>query len=259
MTVDAAFEIGRFYHLVEQLVGARVNGTYSVFKLLSGLRGFWPMSAMSAGGRPQDFGGQALDLSYNGGAKYGYDGLAPYAAFDGAGDYFDVGDTSALDISGAEAFVEDAAQGLTMGGWFYHNALTGYQGYVTKWGDPGQKSYGLYKNSTQAIRFLVTNDGTATTQLSSSVVPTTLSWMFIVARYRAGLSLDLYVNGTRDTLPSAPGSLFNSSRDFRIGNQHGSSSWYLDGRASLCFLCATALSDEVVDNLFSVSRLLFGV
>ena len=58
-------------------------------------------------------------------------------------------------------------------------------------------------------------------------------------------------------LVGVPASLFNSNAELRIGS--ATALYPLDGRASLCFLCAAYLSDATIRALFGQTRGLFRV
>lgn len=95
-----------------------------------GLRAAWPMSVVDYQ-RPEctDISGNGYDLqSANalGDVLFGHDptpGIAPVAVFSGAANSYltraDGGAGNWADITGAEAYIIAAQQGLTMGGWFW--------------------------------------------------------------------------------------------------------------------------------------------
>lgn len=239
------------------------------FLLLPGLRGFWPMSAFESGGNAFDQSGNGRILTYNGNPTYNYDKLVPYINLDGTGDYLSRADEAGLDILGSESYVASAARGLTIGGWFWIDVLPGANGagYIAKWNDAGvnQRSY-LIWHSTAAnvIGFYISSLGTGATifSIDSSIVPAISQWYFIVGRFDPSTELAIWINGVKDTNAVAiPAAIFNSTASLTIGRWEGGGAGvqYLDGRASLNFLCAAALSDDIIGELFSLSRGWFGV
>ena len=54
----------------------------SMYQALTGLRGFWPMSALASGGNAFDLSANVRTLTYNGNPTYDFDSLAPYIRFD---------------------------------------------------------------------------------------------------------------------------------------------------------------------------------
>jgi len=101
---------------------------------LPGLRGFWPMSSFNEAGNAYDMSEQGRVMTYNGNPLYNYDGVVPYVALDGIGDFLSRADEAGLDIIGTETYVDGAVHGLTLGGWFYFdNALGSNEKLIAKW------------------------------------------------------------------------------------------------------------------------------
>jgi len=231
---------------------------------LTGLRGYWPMSAFDDAGNAADLAGfdaAVTELTYNGNPTYSYDGLAPYIRFDGVGDYLSHIDAAHYDILGTEAFV--GVPGLTLGGWFYIEDDANAQGLITKWGAAVHRSYYLWADPSAAgdpATFQITDDGTNWDDVSLAGC-TIDAWHFVAGRYDdsdAGAELKVWVDGDSDTAATARDSIFDSDAAFMIGAREGPIT-YLTGRASHCWLCAAALSDECIHAIFQQQRSLFGV
>lgn len=94
----------------------------SMYTLLPGLRGFWPMSLFDSSGNCLDASPNAHTLTYSGNPRYCLDGLAPYLKFGGT-DYLIRADEADFDIIGTEGYVNSNLRGLTIGGWFYFETL----------------------------------------------------------------------------------------------------------------------------------------
>ena len=233
-------------------------GRCSNFLSLPGLRGFWPMSSFDEGGNAYDLSGQGRTLTYNGNPTYNYVGLAPYIDLDGTGDFLSRADEAGLDISGTESYVAAAAQGLTMGGWFYFNNLDPNRSLINKWdAATNQRAY-LFQTNTD-WRFAVSNNGVASKWLMTGVTPAAATWYFSVARFIPSTEVAIFVNMTKYAdVTAIPASLFNSNVGLGVGGSAaGGGLW--PGRISFCFLCATALSDTMIGALFQQTRNLFGV
>lgn len=231
----------------------------NTFSLLPALRGFWPMSPVAAGGSAVDLSGHGKKLGYNGAPVYNlYNDVVPYVGFDGVFDYLSHVDDALYDISGTETYIDTSIRGLTLGGWFWFNS-SGHQHFIGKWDPAGnQRGYKIQRNPvTDAIQFSTSNNGLAVYNVVSPVVVPLNAWQFIVGRFIPGSNISIFVNTTR-TGATGPVSLFNTSVEFAIGRS-GVLEEYLDGRASLCFLCAAALPDFILNDLFSISKPLFGV
>ncbi len=236
----------------------------SAFSLLPGLRGFWPMSANNESGFAIDQSGAGRYLTYNGNPVYSWQGLAPNIQFDGAGDYLSRGDEAGLDITGAETFFPAALNGLTLGGWFYFfNLATGAnQGMIGKYNDNGvgERSYMIYlEDASNTLRFIVSADGGAVVQVSSAAVSAG-NWYFVAGRFDPSTELAIFLNGVKVVNGvGVPASLYSGAADFNIGAYSNGASGLMAGAASLCFLCAAALPDVIINSLFYQTCSLFGV
>ncbi len=233
----------------------------STMLALPGLRGLWPMSVFASGGDALDLSGCDKTLTYNGNPTYHYAALHPHIYFDGTGDYLSRPDEAHFDISGTESYVAAYMQGLTLGGWFYFNANGASNGAIGKWLTGGnQQAYLLYRTNTNVINFLVSYDGSNNSGANSGAYTTIAqTWHFCVGRFttsnrEAAVWLDEHKAVA--TLGVLYTSIFNSSAALEIGR--GDGSLYLTGAASLVFLCAAALSDAQIYNVYHQTRALFG-
>ena len=227
---------------------------------LPGLRGCWTMSAFDSAGAAQDQSGHGHVLTYAGNPTYNVVGLAPYIDFDGAGDYLWRADEADLDITGLETYVPAARRGLTFGGWFYVNALTGLDGLMAKWDQIAvdERSYMIYGSGANAAA-VISQDGTAGTLVTIVNGNFALqTWQQIVGRFDPGASLDCWVNDTVTSQVTAAASVFSGAGALNIGN-YSNLLGPLNGRASLCWLCATLLSDTEIKALYQHTRALYGV
>jgi len=232
------------------------------YLLLPGLRAFWPMSSVSWLGVDQarDFSGGGLHLTNNNSADFGYDGLAPYVDFDGVNQYLSRADGGAgnwADIVGTETYIVAAQRGLTTGGWWYFDSVAATPRLVSK--NDGiaaaTSSYLLYGGGT--ANFAVYS-GANTYAVTGSAL-TTGTWYYIVGRYVPSIERAIFVNNVVATnnAPATPANINDSAAPVEIGATAGTRN--LSGKASLVFLCAAALSDEIILALFQQSRGLFGV
>jgi len=239
----------------------------SPYLALTGLRGFWPMSAFQSNGDCFDQSGNARLLTYNGNPTYNYDGLAPYLEMDGVGDFLERFDEAGLDIIGTETYIDAAVRGLTMGGWIWVTATGTDDGFMTKWNDlAGFRGYRLKQGiggPPITFAFEISSDGTAITSVSSDANSlTTGVWHFLVGRFDPSAELAIFLNSDKNTNVAAiPASIVNNAESFMIGAQApaGVPIEHMTGRASLCFLCAAYLSDDIIIGLFDQTRGAFGV
>lgn len=231
----------------------------SQYLALPALRGFWPMSSANEGGNALDLSGQGRTLTYTGNPTYNFTGLAPYIDLDGVGDYLTRADEAGLDVLGNEAYV--GAPGLTVGGWFRFDRENAQEGLICKSdGTAANRNWDLLFRGDAAgdpAQFAVSNGANSYTATGTTDL-TTATWYFIVGRYVPSTSVDLWVDAAKSsTVAGIPATANNSNAAFQIGARNGLIT--LDGRASLCFLCAAALSDSIITALYQHSRVLFGV
>ena len=96
--------------------------------------------------------------------------------------------------------------------------------------------------------------------MPTSSAITLSAWHFAVMRFTPGTEVLLFVDGTGYTdAVGVPATIFNSTAAFAIGRPGSLNAYYMDGRASLCFLCATALGIGTIRSLYQQSRALFGL
>lgn len=255
---DTTNKILRLEQKVEQLgiLDSPID-LISPFLALPGLVGFWPMSSVQRStGNAYDLSGQGRTLTYNGNPTYNiYNNLVPYIDLDGTGDYLSRTDETDLDILGTETIYNSAVRGLTLGGWFWFDSLTvSSNRHIIGKGIPGvdaNPSYSMWvwTGSTTSINFWAIGASTG----STGIICPTGQWVFCVSRWIPSTSVKMWANSSTATSTSTiPASLNNSAYTFYIMDQ-------IDGRASLCFLCANALSDTRISVLFEQTRGAFDV
>lgn len=240
---------------------------------LAGLRALWPMSAVAfANPQALDVSGNANHLRTNNVPTFGYTGLIPHVTFNGTTQYLhkvDGGATQWADIRGDEGYIEPALRGLTFGGWFNQDAQTAApeQGLISKFNTVGnQRSYLLETLDVGAVtfpRFFVSGNGIAIVGTTGANIAFG-EWFFCVCRFVPSTSTDLYFASEStpyaktSNLAGIPALIFDSGANFEIGSFNTGTFW-LDGKASLCFLCAAQLSDVIIQSLFQQTRAMFGV
>lgn len=234
------------------------NDILSVFSLLPGLRGFWPMSSVAADGSVVDLSGHGESLDYNGAPVYNIYSDVPFIELDGTADQLSHADDALYDITGTESYIDPLIQGLTLGGWFWVNAFGVAQTPMAKDSVTGtERSYKLRISAAGIPEFFVWQTSAISVSVSTPGAITTGTWNFITGRFMPNDVISILVNGQKSTVATTITDIYNSSTIFRVGaDQLGR---YLGGRASLCFICAAALPDNLIDRLFQTSRSSFGV
>lgn len=221
---------------------------------LPGLRAYWPMNAFDASGNAIDQAGLDLVLTYNGNPGYNVTAQgAGYLDLDGTGDFLSRVDEASLDIIGTESHVASAQRGLTIGGWFWADVLSGTQALIAKTGSVTTVAFDLIFSVT-AARMEVASAGSGYTASSAALSVST--WYFIAGRYVPSTSVDVFVYTTKvSNTTSIPASITNSDGPFQIGSYSG----LLNGRVSNCFMCAMALSDTAISNLYNNTKAAYGL
>jgi hypothetical protein len=246
------------------------KSTCSAYLALPVLRAFWPMSSVdyTTADRANDLSGQGYHLTDNNTVEFGYDSLVPYVDFFATNSEYlsraDGGAANWADITGTETYVESAYRGLTFGGWFYFDGAAGAsrEYVIAKSAGAPQRGYYIRRDTAGGggdLELAVSVDGTAETFVLTNVTAAVTTWMFLVGRFDPSVELALFVDSTKYTNVAAiPASLVDNTTSFTIGAS-GVPSLYMDGRASMCFLCAAFLSDAIILSLFHQTRAMFGV
>lgn len=220
----------------------------SVFLHLPALRGFWPLTNTLDGTKVFDLSGSGLDLDVGSGVTLSASGKASYADF--ATGYIQRTNETALQITGTESYVGNP--GLTLGGWFYLDTLQ-----LTQLIGKGSAYSLVYSSSSNGAYFALTSGSSNLTPLIPLSVST---WYFVAGRFTPSTEMKIWVNtATEVKTSSIPATLNGSNTNhLTIGKDSGGSSRYLDGRAACCFLCASAVPDEMILELYQASKVLFG-
>lgn len=231
-------------------VGATLN--------LPGLRGCWPMSGFDSAGDATDMGGLAHHLTYNGNPTYNYDNLVPYIDLDGTGDFLSHIDHADFDILGTETYVASAARGLTVGGWFWTDTLA-VQGLLTKSsGVAAASAYELFQFGVGGGISFQINNGAVATASGATAGAVINTWFFAAGRYDPSTEVKAWMNTSTSTnAVGIPAAINNSALPLNIGGFNGT--LLLDGRASLCWICAEQLSDAIITAYYENARAAYGL
>jgi hypothetical protein len=236
-----------------------------------GLQGFWPMSASINTGTiyARDIA-CGYDLTLNsdyGSPMFGYlstatiTALPPWALFTAASlDYMAyAADSPQHDIIGTETYIATNEKGLTLGGWFRFTAVPASAfGLITKWfGAGADAAYALWRNAANNIVFSITTDGVTTVSVVSTSTVAANIWYHLYGRFDPSTEIAVFVDNAKTTnAVGIPATIFNADEPFSIGwIDHAS---YLNGKASMCHLNASYLSDSIIELLWEQSRVMYG-
>jgi hypothetical protein len=245
--------------------------TVAAFLAIPGLVAFWPTSVVrndSPTDRVRDISGSGYHLTATNTPLHSYitdDGLAPYIRFNGTNQYLTRADGGAADwadIIGNESHISSTRRGLTLGGWFQFDSAAGSaETLMAKWLAAGnQRSYQLARDAAGNAAFYVSSSGAAatTTATLTDALDDAAAWYFVVGKWEPSTESTIFVNGASNTAVSADATLLDSTADFTVAVTD-SLSGYMDGIASMCFLSAMNLRDELITSLYQQTRPLFVV
>lgn len=267
-TVQKLTDIGR--RLDTQELPEKSSDLISPFLALPPLRAFWPMSAVDyTNPQAKDLGGGGHHLTNNNVATFGYDPnrvLVPCIFLNGTTQYLSRADGGAAnwaDIVGTEAYILATQRGLTLGGWFWTDTFSGLDGFMAKGGAViANLSYSMFLRNAApftTLRCEIYSGGVAST-VDATVTMSASAWHFLAFRYKPSTEIKSWVNSSTATnVVAIPASITDSTGAFEVGRFLNNNANALDGRASLCFLCAAALSDAAISSLFQQTRGAFGV
>ena len=230
------------------------------FLPLPGLRGLWLPGSATETGAVADLSGQGRTLAYNGNPTLNlHNSLIPYFDYDGAGDFHSRADEAGLDVLGAETYIASAYRGLTVGGWFRITTGGGFNGLISKWKDNGvnQRGYILLHDNSATPKIYGGVSGNLTNTFLTSGIPAALAaWHFCVMRFTPSTAVDVFVDGVSERLSaSIPASVANSTEQLNIGGYNSVGN--LAGRWAMAFLCAAAVPDAMLGELYNRTSTLF--
>lgn len=211
------------------------------------LRAFWPFSSSAENGDLADLSGQTRTMSNNGSAvRATINGFVAYGEFDGADDYYNRADEAGLDIT------ED----LTVGCWVWLDDTSVVDFIIAK-GDNSTaagSSFALY--SLNGVLQWDVFDGATPYQLGGEALEQG-AWQFVVGRFNPSTELASFINISKTTDATAPATINNVATGLHLGANAGTD--LLTGRMSMAFVCASALEDEVIESLFLMGKVFFGL
>lgn len=247
MGIESAVEIGRLFRPIQAIANALTASRKDLFVRLPGLVGYWPMG-MRAAGNVIEHSGSGFNLSQTGTCPTGYDGNSFTHLGDGTNYVWN--SSVQLGLTGLETWIDSALRGLTIGGWFAIDDFPSNQGgLITKFGAITEYGYALYVNAAEDVTFSVSSNGSALFQVVSQVVGLG-QWYFLVGRYTPATEIAVFANGVKTANTTAiPVSINASAQNLEVGRYLAQDSRIQHARARDVFICAAALSDELIDEI----------
>ena len=248
---------------IRRKILAEIGLQFPTTLVLPQLRGAWLFSSVNASGNLIDTSGHGKTLTNVSTVAFDVDEYLPYGILNGSSQYFTRADEAHFDITGALTLISIAYFDNTA------SALEIIAGKLTA--QSNQRSYALARTSGGKIQGRISGDGTTEITISSTVTIASGDLVFCALRYTPSTALDVYtgfqggVGGGLEkatNITSIPASLKNSSADFSLGVRNvsaGTKVAFLTGRVSITMLCAAALSDDTINQVYTQLRQLYDV
>lgn len=181
----------------------------------------------------------------------GYDGRIPYMYFNGSSKYIPP-DTTGV-VRGTESWVNSTQRGLTIGCWVKPSIVNqdGTHAVVAREG-----SYLFYESIGYMTGLVWASgglEGNVTLPVSANI------WQHFVFSWQPQIGTSMWKNGGNKTTYSWPSSTFivDAQQPLYFGHRSTDIPWYYIGHMAYPFICASALSDDQVENIYNVSKNLF--
>ncbi len=250
-------DIARLRNFILQSVGM----VFPSPLLLPQLRAAWYFSSVDAGGDLIDTSGHGKTLTNSGTVTFGVDDYLPYGILNGSSQFFNTADEAHFDITGALTIISID---------YFDNTASAIEAMVSKNNVTGnERSYFMYRDSNGKAVMLVSSNGTAETIATSTTVIASGNWVFTAGRYDPSTELAIFLGfqgGDEGVLEkvvnttSIPASINNSTAQFALGaTQSGGPASHMAGRKAMTFICATNLSDNFINMVYSQVRTILGV
>lgn len=244
---EVAFEVGRLFAPITAIAEKLIAQQQDIFIKLPGIVAYYPFSITNASGDGLNHAGDTNRLTQVGTVPLAFDGNA--YRHTGAGiNYFDGG--AIYGLTGTETFITASLRGFTIGGWFMVDTLpAAAAGMMSKDKISPQRGYTLVWKNAGNPALVVSSNGAATSTVDA-LASTLASWHFVVGRFIPSTELAIFVDGDKTTNTTAiPAQCFVSSQAFEIGRTFNDNNQVLHMKARDVFICRTALSDAILENL----------
>ena len=251
-----------------------VAATIGTIQQFPALRGFWPMSGQDWDGtncRYFDYSGAWFPMQASGlvnsqaALEEANEHYVPHVHMNAfSNSYLFHTDHPQFDITGLETFVASAQRGMTLGLW-WHSDITPSSsgtGLMSKYYTVGsQRSFLLYitSGSPHYINALMAGAGAGPNYTSQAPHEVVIDqWNLNVMRFVPGTAVQHFSNGEWfENTTSIPASIFSGTARLEIGSyQNGL--YPLNGGVSMVFICASAVHKKMIENLWEISREMFG-
>jgi len=247
MSAATAFEVGRLYDPIKAIANTLVASQKDIFVKLPGLAAYYPMGIRNQSGHAVEHSGTGSNLLQVGTCPTDFDGNS-YTHLGNGTNYLSV--ASQYAITGLETWINSTIRGLTVGGWFMIDTLpSGDEGLISKDGSASNRGYGLFFRASSVAGFFTSGTGGATQTAYSGAVAIG-EWHFLAGRFTPGVEVAVFANGDKSVNTTAiPASQFASTQAFEVGRIVASDATIIHAKARDVFVCASALSDALIEEI----------
>ena len=144
-----------------------------------------------------------------------------------------------------------------MGAWVNPSLSPASKQIMGKWSYSGNRSYNIRFDASGKPAAYVSGDGNTAISKVHSTAMSTLEWRFVCMRFDPSTHLAIWLDDSKEeNTTGIPASINNGAAQFEIASAAGGEGFF-DGRISLAFLCASALTDAAIRRLYYRTRAAF--
>jgi len=247
MSAATAFEVGRLYEPIKAIADTLTASQKDIFVKLPGLAAYYPMGIRNQSGHAVEHSGTGSNLLQVGTCPTDFDGNS-YAHLGNGTNYLSV--ASQYAITGLETWISSSVRGLTIGGWFMVDSAPAAQGgFMGKYGVVTNYGYAMRWDSANIPGFFMSGNG-SNVLFVGAPASTIGVWHFLVGRFMPSTEVAIFVDGDKSVLTAAiPASIFASTQAFEVGRYANDNTRTLHCKARDVFICASALSDALIEEI----------
>lgn len=238
--------------------GAAVQGRAS----LPGTVGTWDFgSVQRSTGNVYDVSQQGRTVT-NANVTYNTAGGIPYGVFNGSTARLTRTAETDIQIIGNEAIYASARRGFVAMAWVRYTAAGTRRTFCQEDVNGAISAWSIGLDSGNYTATIFNNAGTPNNRRATGTAVTLNVWVFKAIVFTPGVSVALWVNGTKTTNSTTPFSTVNAATcPLGIGARDNSGSINIpfQGDIALASLHANALTDAEIDAVFQRERAFFGV
>lgn len=252
MSLEVAFELGRFYPLIKKMSDGVVDA-HEVFERLPGLEAYWQTGLLTQGTAvTPTIGTGFFDLSRISNPVISFGETRAYCQFSGS-NYLSGSNAGAN--PGNETWIEASIRGFTAGCWvrLQEATVAPGDGIMGRTGNAPNFGWWLAANPGGTAQGVVSTNGTAAEAVSMLSALTVGQWHFVALRFSNATDLSLFVDGAKVSQSTALTSIFTPSQAFEVGRIIANNTYAITGDIRDVWNCKSALSDQIIGEIRAVT------